>query len=168
MSADNAKIDRYIVRTRELGDQDGFQFTHPLNPNSAIEMRPLSDRVGMRRAQLTLGRIPPGKESFLPHSHAMQEEFIYILEGAGEVEIDGDRAPVGPGDYVGFPTDGAVHQLYNTSDADLVYLMGGERTPVEFSTFPTVGKVGIWADGAMRYLDAGAGQTFRPEDFVKR
>lgn len=167
MSTDQPKIDRYIVRTSQLGPQDGFQFHHPLNPNSNLEMRPISDRVGMQRAQLTLGRIAPGKESFLPHAHTTQEEFIYVLEGSGEVEINGERAALGPGDYVGFPTDGAIHQLYNRGDVDLVYLMGGERTPVDFSTFPTVKKIGVWAHGAIRYIDESACQIFRPSDFMK-
>ncbi len=168
MAGDNKPIESYIVRTRLLSDKDGFQFAHPFNPNSDLKMIPLSDRVGMQRAQLVLGRIAPGKESFVPHAHALQEEYIFILEGGGEIEINGVRAAVRPGDYVGFPIDGAVHQLYNTGATELVYLMGGERTPVDFSTFPTIGKVGVWAEGAMRYFDEAAAKKFRPEDFVKK
>lgn len=168
MAENNKPIERYIVRTRMLSDSDGFRFAHPFNPYSDLKMTPLSDRVGMQRAQLTLGRIAPGKESFVPHAHTVQEEYIYILEGGGEIEINGARAPVGPGDYVGFPTDGAVHQLYNTGTTELVYLMGGERTQVDFSTFPTIGKIGVWADGAMRYFDEAAAKKFRPDDFVKK
>ncbi len=168
MAENNRSIERYIVRTRMLPGQDSFQFAHPFNPNSDLKMTPLSDRVGMQRAQLTLGRIAPGKESFVPHTHAAQEEYIYILEGGGEIEIDGARAPVGPGDYVGFPIDGAVHQLYNTGAVELVYLMGGERTHVDYSTFPTIGKIGVWAQGAMRYFDEAAAKKFRPDDFVKK
>jgi uncharacterized cupin superfamily protein len=161
------KADKYVIRTAGLKPAEIYAFTHPLNPNSAISFVPLSDRIGMQRAQLGLGRIPPGRESFVPHSHSAQEEFVFILEGSGEMEIDGERVSVGPGDYVGFPIDGAVHQLYNTSDADLVYLMGGERTPTDMSRFPTIGKIGIWADGTMRYVDEDAAQQFSPEDFVE-
>ena len=93
----------YVIRTGELKPAEIYSFTHPLNPNSAISFVPLSDRVGMQRAQLGLGRIPPGRESFVPHSHSAQEEFVFILEGNGEMEIDGERVAVGPGDYVGFP-----------------------------------------------------------------
>lgn len=167
--ADKTKsIENYIVRTRQLTDKDGFRFAHPFNPNSDLKMTPLSDRVGMLRAQLTLGRIAPGKESFVPHAHAAQEEFIFILEGGGEIEINGARVAIGPGDYAGFPIDGAVHQLYNTGTSELVYLMGGERTPVDFSTFPTIGKSGVWAEGAMRYFDETAAKKFQLDDFVKK
>lgn len=168
MSATKKTAADYVVRTRDYKVDQGWRFTHPLNLNSAISMFPLSDRVGMQRAQLTLGRIAPGKESFLPHAHASQEEFVFILEGEAEMEIDGERIAVGPGDYIGFPVDGAVHQLYNTGTRELVYLMGGERTAVEVSFFPTAGKVGYWANGAMRYVDASAGESYRPEDFINR
>lgn len=168
MAADKKPVESYIVRTRRLPEQDGFRFAHPFNPNSDLKMTPLSDRVGMQRAQLTLGRITPGKESFIPHAHAAQEEYIFILEGGGEIEINGARAAVGPGDYVGFPIDGAVHQLYNTGAGELVYLMGGERTLTDVSSFPTIGKIGVWAEGAMRYIDEAAARKLRPGDFVKK
>ncbi len=157
----------YVVRTRDLSAAQAARFRHPLNPKSDIQMQLLSDRVGMQRAQLSLARIPSGKESFIPHAHRCQEEFIFILEGKARLEIDGEALDVGAGDYVGFPTDGAVHHLINDGPEDLVYLMGGERTAVEVASFPTLGKTGIWADGSMRYIDAEAGQAFTIQDFVK-
>lgn len=158
--------DRYIVRTQDLDAAEAALFKHPLNPNSEILLHSLSDRVGMARMHLHLGRIPAGKESFLPHAHGSQEEFLFILEGTGTMEIDGERAAVGPGDYAGFPVDGAVHHLINTGTDDLVYLMGGERNSTEVSRFPTLGKIGIWADGVMRYVDADSGQAFSVDDFI--
>ena len=166
--ADVSKAEKYIVRTASLSADQKLPFSHPFNPNSSISYVPLSDRVGMARAQLGLGRIPPGRESFVPHAHTAQEEFVFILEGMAEMEIDGARVAVGPGDYVGFPVDGAVHQLYNTGPVDLVYLMGGERTAADMAHFPTLKKIGIWAEGTMRYIDEEAAQQFKPDDFVKR
>lgn len=157
----------YIVRTRDLTPESGVVFRHPLNENSNILMHMLSSHVGMARVQLSLGRVSPGRESFVPHAHTVQEEFLFILEGSGQIEIDGARAPVGPGDYIGFPTDGAVHQLYNTGTLDLVYLMGGERTEFEVSQFPTLGKTGVWANGEMRFFDRKEGTTFTVEDFFR-
>ncbi len=167
MSA-KGKAERYIVRTRTLDPAQAAHFSHPLNPNSDLRMHRLSAMVGMERAHLHLGTIPPGKESFIPHAHGCQEEFLFILEGAGTLEVDGDREAVGPGDYIGFPVDGAVHQLYNTGDEDLTYLMGGERSPVEVSKFPTIGKTGVWADGKMRFVDETAGDAFTIEDFFAK
>lgn len=156
----------YVVRTAALGPDDGFPLSHPLNPRSALRLVPLGDRVGLERIGISLGRIPPGAESFVPHAHATQEEFLFILEGEGEVLIGEGRTPVRAGDFVGFPTDGAAHQLFNTGDRDLVYLMGGQRTPADVAHFPTLGKVGVWSEGVMRYFDADAALEMRPEDFV--
>lgn len=166
--SEKGKAGRYIVRTRALDPAQAAHIRHPLNPNSDLRMHQLSALVGMERAHLHLGTIPPGKESFVPHAHGSQEEFLFILEGSGTVEIDGDRASVGPGDYIGFPIDGAVHHLINTGAEDLVYLMGGERTTVEVSRFPTLGKIGVWSDNTMRYLDETAGDAFTIDDFVAK
>ena len=162
------KAEDYVVRSRSLTDAEAVPIRHPLNPQSDVRLHMLSDRVGMQRVQLSLGRIPAGKESFLPHAHCSQEEFIFVLEGQARLEIDGEAVALGPGDYAGFPTDGAVHHLFNDGPEELVYLMGGERTAVEVSRFPTLGKTGIWTDGTMRYVDQDAGQAFGIQDFVKR
>jgi len=31
-----------------------------------------------------------------------------------------------------------------------------------------LGKIGIWAEGTMRYIDVDAAKQFSPEDFVRR
>lgn len=163
-----SKKQTYVVRTSQIAPETAFHFSHPLNPNSDMRLVPLSDQTGMQRMGVTLGRIPPGKEGFLPHSQVSQEEFIFILEGEGHLTIDGDVTVVGPGDFAGFPTDGAVHHLENKGSADLVYLMGGERTAAEVARFPTLGKTGFWADGAMHFVDDADVTAVRPEGFAAR
>ena len=44
------------------------------------------------------------------HYHADTEEIYYLLEGEGEMEVDGERRRVGPGDAVLIPP-GARHQI---------------------------------------------------------
>lgn len=163
-----AKTDKHVVRTSDIPTEQTFHLHHPLNENSDMRIMPLSDRVGMKRMGVSLGRIGPSKEGFLPHSHAGQEEFIFILEGEGTLTIDGETALVGPGDFVGFPTDGAVHHLENQGSADLVYLMGGERTLTDVSHFPTLGKTGFWVNGAMHFVDDEHIAAFKPEDFAAK
>lgn len=144
---------KHLVRTRELVAADFMLIRHPLNPQSEVRMHRLGDRVGMKRAHLSLARLPPGKESFLPHAHANQEEFLFILEGRGMALLGDTEVEVGPGDYMGFPTDGTVHHLRNVGDSELVYLMGGERTDVEVSRFPSIGKVGVFKTGEVSFFD---------------
>jgi uncharacterized cupin superfamily protein len=46
--------------------------------------------------------LPPGFEHYPEHDHAEdgQEEVYVVLDGAGEVRIDGDAVPVAPGALV--------------------------------------------------------------------
>ena len=166
MSADAAgkNIDRYVVR----GDQRpaGVTIHHPLNPNSELYIASLSEAVGLKRAQLHYAILPPGKESFIPHAHAAQEEFIFILSGEATLLINDEETTLKAGDYAGFPTDGAAHQVVNSGAVDLVYLMGGERTDVEIVHFPEHKKTGYWRDGTMHYVSDDAALTMKPEDFV--
>jgi mannose-6-phosphate isomerase-like protein (cupin superfamily) len=44
------------------------------------------------------------------HYHAESEEIYYVVEGSGEMELDGERRPVAVGDAVLIPP-GARHQI---------------------------------------------------------
>jgi mannose-6-phosphate isomerase-like protein (cupin superfamily) len=62
--------------------------------------------------------LPAGSET-QRHYHAVSEEIYFMLEGAGEMEIDGSRQRVGPGDAVLIPA-GARHQI--TAETPLRFL----------------------------------------------
>ena len=109
--------DKHIVRTAGFDWSQGWRGRHPFNPASEMALLPLGATTGLKRLGVNLIRIPPGKESFIPHAHSMEEEFIFVLEGAGEVVLDGVGHAVGPGDFVGFPTDGVVHSLVSKGPA---------------------------------------------------
>ena len=115
-------------------------FTQRLNPNSHLLRTGLSRLAGLKRVHVSLGRLPPGKDSFAYHAHMVEEEWIYILSGTGVADIDGKQHEVGPGDFMAFPPPGVAHLLRNTSEADLVYLMGGEAVPLDVLDYPTLGK----------------------------
>ena len=86
-------------------------------------------------------RVPPGKESFVYHSHYREEEWIYVLSGRGVAEIDGEEHELVVGDFVGFPAPQVPHHLRNPSEEeDLVYLVGGEVLDVDVADFPRLGK----------------------------
>jgi uncharacterized cupin superfamily protein len=116
-------------------------FRHPLNPRSEMNWQSLSDAVGLARIGVHLIRLAPGKESAVYHTHAAEEEWIFILSGSGVAEIDGREHGVGPGDFMGFPTPSVAHHLRNDGEEDLVYLVGGERKGLEIAEFPRLGKV---------------------------
>ena len=157
---------KHLIRTKELTDTDYTLIRHPLNPASEVRFSRLGDRVGMQRAHLSIARLPPGKESFLPHAHSVQEEFVFILEGQGTALIGDTEVEVGPGDYMGFPTDGTVHHLRNVGETDLVYLMGGERTGTEVARFPSVGKVAVDNGSNVSFFDEASAMVLSHERWL--
>lgn len=136
--ADDRKIPS-LVRASEIEAQ-ATSFSHPWNPNSLIRGTQISRLVGLKRAGVSLAKIPAGKESFVYHAHHREEEWIYILSGRGIAEIDGEEFEVGAGDFMGFPTPSVAHHLSNPYDEALIYLMGGESLDVEIADFPRLGK----------------------------
>jgi quercetin dioxygenase-like cupin family protein len=62
-----------------------------------------------------VGLIPPGRA---PDHFHKYDEVIYILEGQGELVIDGETAPLGPGSCVHLPRT-LVHCLANTGDTEM-------------------------------------------------
>jgi uncharacterized cupin superfamily protein len=161
--------DKHIVRTADVDWSKVWRGRHPFNPASEMKLVPLGDAAGLQRVGVSLIRIPPGKESFIPHAHALQEEFVFILEGAGEAVLDGVRHAVGPGDFLGFPTDGVVHSLVCTGPGDLVYLTGGERSPVEVAEMPSIGATQVMSHGRLRlFRKDGGGEDLSLQEWMAR
>lgn len=129
-----------IVRASERTPENESKASHPQNPNSEIHGWMLAKRVGLKRTGLNLMRVPPGKESFVYHSHRFEEEFVFVLSGRAVMEIDGQEHELGPGDFVGFPTPSAAHHLKNPFSEDVVYLSGGENREFEVADFPRLDK----------------------------
>ena len=124
--------------------------------------------VGLGRTVVSLSRVPPGKESFVYHAHERDEEWLYFLSGRGRIEIDGEVHAVGPGDFVGFPTPSVAHQLTNTGDDDLVYLMGGERSGLDVAYFPHHGKTMVFSQSGLFAVDDKDRQVMSLADYVAK
>ncbi len=74
----------------------------------------------VRSQSLAEATLAPAQET-QRHYHAESEEFYYVLEGGGEMEIDGERSSVGVGDAIVIPP-GAWHQITAGGDSDLRFL----------------------------------------------
>jgi uncharacterized cupin superfamily protein len=158
-----SEVERHLVRRSVIDQQPEIGVSHPMNPNSEVWLRPLAARTGLTRTGVTLGRIPPGKESFVYHAHEFEEEWIYVLSGRGVAELGDEEFEVGEGDFLGFPAPGPGHHLRNPFDAELVYLMGGENREHEFAHFPRHGRHLIRTRGQLQLVDDGALEPFVPK-----
>ena len=82
----------------------------PFTTKDGSTIRELHHTSAQSLAEATLA---PGQETER-HYHARTEEIYFVLEGAGELEIDGEWRPVAPGDAALIPP-GAWHQIRATA-----------------------------------------------------
>ena len=98
---------------------------------------PLSGHFGLTNFGVNLTRLPPGSISAARHSHSLQDEFVFILEGTPLLVTSAGEMPLHPGMCAGFKAgSGNAHQLRNKSDAMVVYLEIGDRTAGDVVTYP--------------------------------
>ena len=128
-----------IVRAADIAAH-AQDFSHPWNSNSEMRGTQLARSVGLKRSGVNFIRVPPGKESYVYHSHQYEEEWIYVLSGRAIALIDDAEYEVDAGDFIGFPAPSVAHHMRNPGPAELVYLVGGENRDTEVVDFPTLGK----------------------------
>ena len=109
-----ARIYAVIVRNRSEAE-----------PFTTADGSTIRELLGLPTAPVTNqslaeAELRPG-QSTTRHYHLESEEFYYVLEGAGEMEVDGDRRQIGVHDAVLIPP-GAWHELRATGDEPLRFL----------------------------------------------
>jgi mannose-6-phosphate isomerase-like protein (cupin superfamily) len=75
---------------------------------------------GAANQSLAEAWLDPGQAT-QRHYHAASEELYVLLDGAGEMEIDGERRRVDRGDAILIPP-GARHQITASTEAPLRFL----------------------------------------------
>jgi uncharacterized cupin superfamily protein len=126
---------------------------HQFNPNAVRHSRSLGDVVGMSHLGVHLVRLEQGHDSTQFHQHSCDEEFLYIISGRGIAEIGDAEYEVGAGDFMGFNTTAAAHNLRNPYAEDLVYLMAGERNAIDICDYPKIRRRMFRIDGAKQYAE---------------
>jgi mannose-6-phosphate isomerase-like protein (cupin superfamily) len=104
------------VEIRSRGDAPPFTTAD----GSTIRVLLDAETGGAANQSLAEASLEPGQET-QRHYHAASEELYVLLEGSGEMEVDGERASVGPGDAILIPP-GARHQIRAAADAPLRFL----------------------------------------------
>lgn len=75
---------------------------------------------GTANQSLAEATLEPG-QSTQRHYHAASEEIYFVLEGAGELELDGERRRLGVGEAAAIPP-GAWHEIRAGEDGPLRFL----------------------------------------------
>ena len=100
------------------------------------EKRPLGDFFGLRHFGVNLTTLAPGGESALLHTHSRQEEMVYVLQGHPTLVTESGETRLGPDMCTGFLAQGSAHHLVNRTDADVVILEIGDRSPGDSVRYP--------------------------------
>lgn len=88
----------------------------------------LGEHLGLTRLGIHHERLPPGRRTSYPHAESAEEEFVYVLQGAPDVWLDGRLHRLKPGDAVGFPAGtGLTHSFMNNTEAEVRLLVIGEK-----------------------------------------
>ena len=87
----------------------------PFQTKDGSFIRSILDRSNapVQNQSLAEAAVPQGI-STQRHYHKASEEFYFLLEGTGTIEVAGEARAVGPGDAVLIPA-GAWHQITATS-----------------------------------------------------
>jgi mannose-6-phosphate isomerase-like protein (cupin superfamily) len=104
----------------EVRSRDGAM---PFTTADGSTIRSLLDRSNAPVANHSLAEatLGPGQAT-VRHHHRLSEEIYYLIEGSGEMELDGERRAVTVGDAVLIPP-GARHTIANTGDGLLRLLV---------------------------------------------
>ena len=104
------------MEVRGRGDAQPFTTAD----GSTIRVLLDADAGGARKQSLAEAELEPGQATER-HYHAETEEIYVLLEGSGEMEVDGSRRTVGPGDAILIPP-GTWHQIRAEGGARLRFL----------------------------------------------
>ena len=117
------------------------------------DKRPLGDLFGLTNFGVNLTRFAPGGYSALRHTHAKQDEFVYVLEGEPTLVTDSGETLLKPGMCAGFKAGtGDVHHLVNRTKKDVVFLDVGDRSAGDSVSYPDDNIAAVFgSDGKWKY-----------------
>jgi len=142
-----------LLTAEEIAAMPEKAHVHMFNANGVRLTRSLGDAVGMTQTGVHLVRVEPGRESTEYHTHAHDEEWVYILSGRGMADIAGRKVEVKAGDFMGFVANAEPHTMTNPFQQDLVYLVGGTRHPYDVVDYPRRGIRSYKFDGRRDNVD---------------
>ena len=114
-----------IVRWEDI---EGPEWTYRDHPEEMCRDADYSTHFGLKRFGVHHVRLPPGRRTSFPHAESAEDEFVYVIQGAPDVWLDGQLHRLSPGDGVGFPAGtGLAHTFLNNTDSDVRLIVVGDR-----------------------------------------
>ena len=96
-------------------DAQATVLTDPAIRIGKMEVRYLLDGASTNQMGAFELTVAPGANVPPPHSHANNDEVVYVLEGTFRYSVDGEARDLGPGECM-FSPRGSVHAFSNPHD----------------------------------------------------
>lgn len=110
-----------------------------VKPLTGRAKRALGDAFGLTQFGVNYTTLAPGAASAERHWHAIEDEFVFVLEGEVTLVDDTGETLLTPGMCAGFRSGVAnAHKLVNRSGAPAAYLEVGTRSATESVDYPDV------------------------------
>jgi len=108
----------------------------------------IASRIGARKLGYNLTVLAPGKRRCPYHSHRVEEEMFFVLDGSGELRYGDARHPIRAGDIIACPPGGpeTAHQIINTGDVEMRYLAVSTMESPDICEYPDSGKYLVFDD----------------------
>jgi uncharacterized cupin superfamily protein len=135
MNLDEVEFTSLRERARKRGQNEppaGFD----------AKLGPIGEKIGARKLGYNITVIPPGKSAFPLHSHRVNEEMFFVLEGEGELRLGDAVHPLRAGDVIACPVGDAstAHQLRNSGSGELKFLAVSTMEYPEVCEYPDSNK----------------------------
>ncbi len=98
--------------------------------------------IGARGLGYRVTTLPPGKRFCPLHTHAREEELLFVLDGEPSVRTATETIRCRKGDFVAFPIgETGTHQVLNESDAPATFILLARTEWPEVCRYPESHKV---------------------------
>lgn len=128
------------LSAEKIAAMEGVRRVHFLNATAIRTNKSLGDAVGLKNLGVHLISVAPGDKSTEFHVHHYEEEAIYVLSGRGTAVVGENTYKIGPGDFIGCPTNGVAHEMINDGTEPLICLVVGQRLQQDVTDYPRKGK----------------------------
>jgi uncharacterized cupin superfamily protein len=120
-------FDALVANWRDI--EDGSKTGYPGSDETHGCKAKFAEVFKLSRLGVVHDRLRPGERTSWPHAEADEEEFVFVLEGAPDLWVDGHVKRLKPGDGVGFASGtGIAHTVINNTDADVRLMVVGEAS----------------------------------------
>jgi len=120
-----------VINLDDVPETSGTDYPAPYDEACiARRKKAIGNYGGLTQFGAHVITVPPGSWSSQRHWHSAEDELVYILKGTPLFIDNNTETRLYPGDFTVHPAnDGNGHHMKNDTDADVVFMVIGTRSP---------------------------------------